>query len=200
MAGILARKIEMTRVIKGDKFIPVTLLEIPQMQVVGYKTFEKDGYSALIVGIVKKEASSLQSWKKTLNVKNFSVVKEFPIALSQEGAKEIGSEVGFSNLEVVETLTLSSISKGKGFAGAMKRHNFSGGPATHGSKFHRALGSIWNRKPVRTHKGKKMHGHMGLDTVTLRDVPLEIVNQKAGIIGVRGPVPGARSSLVHIYL
>jgi large subunit ribosomal protein L3 len=61
MAGILARKIEMTRVIKGDKFIPVTLLEIPQMQVVGYKTFEKDGYSALIVGIVKKEASSLQS-------------------------------------------------------------------------------------------------------------------------------------------
>jgi large subunit ribosomal protein L3 len=69
-------------------------------------------------------------------------VKEFPIVLSQEGAKEIGSEVGFSDLQGVETLTLSSISKGKGFAGAMKRHNFSGGPATHGSKFHRALGSI----------------------------------------------------------
>lgn len=71
------------------------------------------------------------------------------------------------------------MSKGRGFAGAMKRHNFHGGPATHGSKFHRALGSIGNRKPVRTHKGKKMHGHYGVDTVSLRSVPLEIVNEKA---------------------
>ncbi len=200
MSGILARKIEMTRVIKGDKFIPVTLLEIPQMQVVGYKTFEKDGYSAIIVGIVKKEATELQKDKSTLNIKAFSEVREFPVERSEEGKKEIGSEAGFIDLEGVEKVTLSSISKGKGFAGAMKRHNFAGGPASHGSKFHRALGSIGNRKPVRTHKGKKMHGHMGVDKLTLRDVPLEIVNQQAGIIGVRGPVPGARNSLVHIYL
>jgi len=74
------------------------------------------------------------------------------------------------------------------------------GPGGHGSKFHRALGSIGNRKPTRTHKGKKMHGHYGVDRKTLRDVPLEIVNESAGIIGVRGPVPGARSSLIEIYL
>ena len=200
MAGMLARKIEMTRVIKGDKFVPVTLLEIPQMQVVGYKTLEKDGYSALVVGIVKKEASTLKAGKVALSTTGFSVIREFPIDVAAEGKKEIGSEVGFDDIDGVATVTITSISKGKGFSGAMKRHNFAGGPATHGSKFHRALGSIGNRKPVRTHKGKKMHGHMGLETVTLRDVPVEIINKQAGIIGVRGPVPGARSSLVHIYL
>lgn len=200
MAGLLARKIEMTRIIKGDKFVPVTLLELPKMQVVGYKTAARDGYSAIVVGIVGKGESKLAKGKTALSVKNFSEVVEFRIDGSDEAAKEVGSEIGFADLEGVETISLSSISKGRGFAGAMKRHNFHGGPGGHGSKFHRALGSIGNRKPTRTHKGKKMHGHYGVDKKTLRDVPLEIVNEAAGIIGVRGPVPGARNSLVHIYL
>lgn len=200
MAGMLARKIEMTRVIKGDKFIPVTLLEIPQMQVVGYKTLEKDGYSALVIGIVSKETLTLGAGKKALSAKGFSEIREFPIDVAQEGKKQIGDEVGCDDLEGVETLSLSSISKGKGFAGAVKRHNFKGGNATHGSKFHRALGSIGTRKPRRTKPGQRMHGHMGVDKITLRNVALELVNKQAGIIGVRGPVPGARSSLVQIYL
>ena len=185
MAGLLARKIEMTRVIKGDKFVPVTLLEIPKMQVVGYKTAQKDGYSAIVVGVVGKDEAKLVKGKAALNPRMFSVVKEFTIPQDAEGQKEIGSELGFADLEGVEMISLTSVSKGRGFAGAMKRHNFSGGPGGHGSKFHRALGSIGNRKPTRTHKGKKMHGHYGVDRKTLRDVPLEIVNQSAGIIGVR---------------
>ena len=200
MAGLLARKIEMTRVIKDDRFIPVTLLELPKMQVVGYKTAEKDGYSAIIVGIVWKEETTLGNDKKGLSVKHFSAVKEFPIEQWEEGQKEIASEIGFADLEGIEMVSLTSVSKGRWFAGAMKRHNFSGGPGGHGSKFHRALGSIWNRKPTRTHKGKKMHGHYGVDRKTLRDVPLELINEAAGIIGVRGPVPGARNSLVEIYI
>ena len=200
MAWILARKIEMTRVIKGDKFVPVTLLEIPKMQVVGYKTMEKDGYSAIVVGIVGKEETKMKKDRIALSTKNFSTVREFTIEASREGEKEVGSEIGFAELEGVETISISSISKGRGFAGAMKRHNFHGGPGGHGSKFHRALGSIGNRKPTGTHKGKKMHGHYGVDQVTLRDVKLEIINEAAGIIGVRGPVPGARNSLVNIYL
>ena len=200
MAGLLARKIEMTRVIKGDKFVPVTLLELPTMQVVGYKTAEKDGYSAIIVGIARKEESKLASGKKSLSVKHFSEVREFSIEQWEENKKEVGSEIGFADLDGVESVRISSISKGRGFAGAMKRHNFHGWPAGHGSKFHRALGSIGNRKPTRTHKWKKMHGHYGVDKVTLRDVPLELVNQAAGIIGVRGPIPGARNSLVEIYI
>ncbi len=200
MAGILARKIEMTRVIKGDKFIPVTLLEVPKMQVIGYKTEDRDGYSAIIIGLVWKEETKHKKDRKNLSVKNFSVVREFIIEASQEWAKEVGSIVGFADLEWVEKVSLSSISKGRGFSGAMKRHNFHGGPGGHGSKFHRALGSIGNRKPTRTHKGKKMHGHYGVDQVTLKNVPLEIVNEAAGIIWVRGPVPGARNSLVNIYI
>ena len=200
MAGLLARKIEMTRVIKGDKFIPVTLLELPKMQVVGYKTVAKDGYSAIIIWICGKVEAKLAKGKSSLNPRMFSVVREFQITQDAEGQKEIGSEVGFTDLEGIEMISLTWVSKGRGFAGAMKRHNFSGGPGGHGSKFHRALGSIGNRKPTRTHKWKKMHGHYGVDKKTLRDVPLEIVNQAAGIIGVRGPVPGARNSLVEIYL
>ncbi|MDA9129189.1 50S ribosomal protein L3 [Candidatus Gracilibacteria bacterium] len=200
MAGLLARKIEMTRVIKDDRFIPITLLELPKMQVVGYKTADKDGYSAMVVGIVGKEETTLGKEKAALSVKHFDVVKEFHIEQSDEGNKEVGSELGFADLEGIEAVSLSSISKGRGFAGAMKRHNFHGGPGGHGSKFHRALGSIGNRKPTRTHKGKKMHGHYGVDRKTLRDVPLELVNKEAGIIGVRGPVPGARNSIVEIYI
>jgi len=173
MAGILARKIEMTRVIKGDKFIPVTLLEIPKMQVVGYKTAARDGYSAIVVWVVGKSEAELGKWKTALCVKGFSVVKEFHIEVSDEGQKEVGSEIWFAELEWVELVSLTGTSKGHGFC---------------------------NRKPTRTHKGKKMHGHYGVDKVTLRDVPLEIVNESAGIIWVRGPVPGARNSLVHIYL
>jgi large subunit ribosomal protein L3 len=109
-------------------------------------------------------------------------VKEFTISQDQEGQKEVGSEIGFADLEGIEMVSLSGISKGRGFTGAMKKHNFSGGPGGHGSKFHRALGSIGNRKPTRTHKGKKMHGHHGVDRQTLRDVPLEIINPAAGII------------------
>lgn len=200
MSGILARKVEMTRVIKDNKFIPVTLLEVPTLQVVGYKTQEKDGYSAIIVGIVKGEVVSLGKDKSALASSNFSEIREFPIDASSENEREVGSVIGFDIFDGVEVVSFTGISKGHGFSGAMKRHNFSGGPKTHGSKFHRALGSIGNRKPVRTHKGKKMHGHYGVDVVTQKNVPLELVNAQAGLIGVRGPVPGARHSLVQVYL
>ncbi len=199
MAGMLARKIEMTRVIKNDKFVPITLLEIPSMQVLGYKTQEKDGYSAMIVGISGETEAKLKKGKKALSARDFSVVKEFTIQPAEENEKAVGATIGFTDLEWVESVGITWVSKGRGFAGAMKRHNFHGGPAGHGSKFHRALGSIGNRKPTRTHKGKKMHGHYGVDQVSLRSVPLELVNENAGIIGVRGPVPGGRHSLVQLF-
>lgn len=111
---------------------------------------------------------------------------------------EKGAEITLDMLEGVELVTLTGISKGKGFQGAMKRWNFSGGPASHGSKFHRALGSIGKRKPRRTKPGKKMHGHMGLDTITLKKIPLVLVNKDLRVIAVKGPVPGARNSLVTL--
>ena len=95
-------------------------------------------------------------------------------------------------------VTVEWFSKWKWFTWAMKKHNFHWGPASHGSKFHRALGSIGNRKPTRTHKGKKMHGHLGNTKFTIKNIPVELVNKEIGVIGVRWGVPGWRNSFVNI--
>ncbi|MDD3646597.1 MAG: 50S ribosomal protein L3 [Candidatus Gracilibacteria bacterium] len=198
MAGLLAKKLEMTRVVKDEKFIPVTLLEIPAIKVVGFKTIEKDGYSALIIGITENNEAVLKDGKATLSKNDFSTIKEFPVTQGDLEKYKVGDDLNIDALEGIETVTLVGFSKGKGFAGAMKKHNFHGGPAGHGSKFHRALGSIGNRKPTRTHKGKKMHGHMGDVKVNLKNIPVEFVNKEMNVIGVRGGVPGGRNSMVSI--
>ncbi|MDQ7010133.1 MAG: 50S ribosomal protein L3 [Candidatus Gracilibacteria bacterium] len=189
----------MTRVIKGDRFIPVTLLEVPQLKVVGIKTVESDGYEALIIGILAdKKEGKLGKGKKTLNISEFTSIKEFPLKKGESDKYTVGSDITLDLLEGVESVNIVAFSKGKGFTGAMKKHNFHGGPGSHGSKFHRALGSIGNRKPTRTHKGKKMHGHHGDIKVNLRNVPVELINKELGLIGVRGGVPGARNTIVDI--
>ncbi len=196
MAWIIATKLEMTRVIKDDKFIPVTLLKIPTLKVVGFKTLERDGYDAMIVWVVKTE-TELAEGKVTLNKSAFSKIEEFPLKDGDTEKYKTGDVIPASVLEGV-TIELQGTSKGKGFTGAMKKHNFHGWPASHGSKFHRALGSIGNRKPTRTHKGKKMHGHHGDIAVTLKKIPVELVNTDMSVVGVRGWVPGARNSFVKV--
>lgn len=191
----------MTRVIKNDKFIPVTLLKVPELKVFGFKTLEKDGYEAVIVWILRQKAEwSLKEGKTTLAQQDFSFLKEFPITDAQKENLKVGENIGIDILEGITEVSIEWTSKWRWFAGAMKRHNFHWGPASHGSKFHRALGSIWNRKPKRTHKGKKMHGHYGDAKVSFRSVPVELVNKDLGVIGVRGWVPGGRNSIVSIIL
>lgn len=170
----------MTRIIKGDAFIPVTLVKIPEIKIVQIKTIEKDGYEAVVLEATEGKRTHL---------------KEVPFT-GKLAEMAVGDVVTIDILEGVELVTLCGTSKGKGFAGAMKRWNFSGGPAGHGSKFHRALGSIGCRKPRRTKPGQKMHGHMGLDTITLKKVPLELINKNLNVIALRGPVPGARNSII----
>lgn len=196
MAWIIATKLEMTRVIKDDRFIPVTLLKIPTLKVVGFKTLERDGYDAMIVWVVSTE-TELAEGKVTLNKSAFSKIEEFPL---RDGDTEKYKTGDVISVEVLEgaTVEIQGTSKGKGFTGAMKKHNFHGWPASHGSKFHRALGSIGNRKPTRTHKGKKMHGHHGDITVTLKKIPVELVNTDMSVVGVRWGVPGARNSFVKV--
>ncbi len=199
MAWLLAKKLEMTRVVKDDKFIPVTLLEVPELRVVGFKTTEKDWYEALIIGVLAKNAEwKLKEAKTTLSKNDFSDIQEFPLNEGDAGKYNIGDTVNLDSLEGIETVTLVGFSKGKWFTWAMKKHNFHGWPGGHGSKFHRALGSIGNRKPTRTHKGKKMHGHHGDIKVNLKKVPVELINKEVSVIGVRGWVPGWRNSIVSI--
>lgn len=196
MAWIIATKLEMTRVIKDDKFIPVTLLKIPTLKVVGFKTLERDGYDAMIVWVVSTE-TELAEGKVTLNKSAFSKIEEFPLIDGDTEKYKTGDVIPASVLEGV-TIEIQGTSKGKGFTGAMKKHNFHGWPGSHGSKFHRALGSIGNRKPTRTHKGKKMHGHHGDIAVTIKKIPVELVNTDMSVVGVRGWVPGARNSFVRV--
>ena len=199
MAGLLARKLEMTRIVKGDKFIPVTLLEIPEMRVVWFKTIEKDGYEALIVGILTKKAEwKLKEWNTTLSKNEFTNISEFELNEGELEKFNVWDIVDINTLEGVEKVTLVGFSKWKWFTWAMKKHNFHGWPAGHGSKFHRALGSIGNRKPTRTHKGKKMHGHHGDIKVNLKKIPVELLNKDVNVIGVRWGVPGWRNSIVSI--
>jgi len=200
MAWIIATKLEMTRVVKDNKFIPVTLLKVPTLKVVWFKTLEKDGYKAIIVWVLnnKVEDSALAEWKSTLNKSDFSKIVEFPV--SDEDIEKY-STWNTLNLDVLEgdvKVSIEWFSKWKWFTGAMKKHNFHGGPGSHGSKFHRALGSIGNRKPTKVHKGKKMHGHHGNTKFTVKKVPVELVNKEIGVIGVRWAVPGWRNSFVNI--
>jgi len=196
MAWLLVRKLEMTRIVKGNELVPVTLLKVPAIKVVALKNLDNDGYSALVLGIAKDDEVSLREWNKALNAKNFEEIKEIRVSEEVLANYSVGDDVTLDALEWVENVQVIATSKGKGFAGAMKRHNFHGWPAGHGSKFHRALGSIGNRKPTRTHRGKKMHGHMWNERVTLRKVPVELINKDLSVLGLKWPIPGARNSLV----
>jgi len=189
----------MTRVVKDERFIPITLLEIPELRVVDIKTTARDWYEALVIGVLDKKAEwKLKDSKVALSKKDFSVIKEFPLNEADAGKYNVWDTIGLDNLEWVELVNIVGFSKGKWFAWAMKRHNFHGWPGGHGSKFHRALGSIGNRKPTRTHKGKKMHWHMGNVKVQLKKIPVELINKDVSVVGVRGWVPGWRNSIVSL--
>ena len=200
MAWIIATKLEMTRVIKNDKFIPVTLLKVPTLKVVWFKTLEKDGYKAIIVWVLntKVEDSTLAEWKVTLNKSDFSKIVEFPVSDADIEKYSAWDTLSLDVLEGDIKVSIEWFSKWKWFTGAMKKHNFHGGPGGHGSKFHRALGSIGNRKPTKVHKGKKMHGHHGDTKFTVKKVPVELVNKEVGVVAVRWAVPGWRNSFVNI--
>jgi large subunit ribosomal protein L3 len=199
MAWMIATKLEMTRVIKDDRFLPITLLQIPEMKVVWMKTAEKDGYDALIVWVCNKKCEwNLWEDKVTLNKSEFNTIREFPLNKDEIDKFKVWDTIGLDNLEWVESVSIEWISKWKWFTWAMARHNFHGWPGWHGSKFHRALGSIGNRKPTRTHKWKKMHGHHWDFKVTLKWLSIDMMNKELWVIGVRGWVPGWRNSLIKI--
>lgn len=178
MAWLLGKKLEMTRIIKQDKLVPVTLIKIPELKVFQVKTTENDWYEAVVLEIAESDTK-----------------KEVPMSDKFKGLKK-WDIVSLDVLDWVEEVTIMGISKWKWFAWAMKRHNFHGGPGRVWSKFHRALWSIWNRKPRRTKPGQKMHWHMGTDHITLKKVPLELVNKNINVIAVKGGIPWARNSLI----
>lgn len=190
MPGILGTKIGMTRIINDDgHVVPVTVVQCSPNVVVRTKTTEKDGYDAMVIGF-----DELKKPKKT---KKFATLKEFAIAEGDD--VKAGDKIDVSKLEEVETVTITGVSKGKGFQGTIKRYNFSRGPETHGSHHHREPGSIGAcAKPGRVAKGKKLPGRMGTDTVTKKNVPVVHIDKDKNLVCVKGPVPGGNGSTVTI--
>ncbi len=193
MKGILARKIGMTRVIcpETGAVMPVTLLETPEAEVLQVKTVEKEGYNALVLGSFARK-----NFGKNIN-KKYKFIKELKFEDNTEVKK--GDKISVEGLKDLDFVKITSASKGRGFAGVIKRHNFSRGPETHGSTHHREPGSVGTcAKPARILKGKKMPGHHGATPTTLRKVKVVSVDAEKGLLALKGPVPGAKNSFVFI--
>ena len=194
MIGLIAKKVGMSRAfLPTGEAVPVTYLEIEPNMIVRTKTKQKDGYDAIVLGVGAKE------WKSRKGKKNmrYSVQKEFQVE-SLDGF-ESGNEVKAEVLPADSMVTIEGTSKGKGFQGVMRRHNFHGGPRSHGSHFKREPGSIGMRtSPGRIFRGHKMAGHMGLDNLTLKHRAILVNDGEKKIIGVKGPVPGPNGA--HVFL
>lgn len=180
----------------------VTLLKYEPMIVSQLKTKEKNGYSALQVAFLPKRASrTTKAQGNHLKKAGFENGARYVREIRQdipEGA-EVGARVSIESLVVGDQLKITGTSKGKGFAGVVKRHGFQGGPATHGSHFHRIPGSVGNREfPGRVMPGRKMPGHLGMETATILNLSVVDVLAKENILMVYGSVPGSRNSLVKL--
>lgn len=200
MKGILGRKVGMTQVFTKDgKLIPVTVVEVEPNVVMQVKTNEKDGYNAIQLGVFEKsekKANKAETGRaKAANTTPKRFLKEIR---DVEGSFNVGDTVGVSVFEVGDIVDVTGVTKGKGFQGVIKRHNQSRGPMTHGSHYHRRPGSLGTMLPKRVLKGKKLAGHMGVDTVTIQNLEIIEVNELENYILVSGNVPGAKNSLVLI--
>lgn len=200
--AILGKKVGMTQVFDSEgRALPVTVIEAGPNVVVQKKTIENDGYEAIQVGFVDAKERRVTKPLKGHFSKAKVAAKKYLREFKLEGADsfEIGQEFKADVFAVGERVDVSGFSKGKGFSGAIKRHNFHRGPMSHGSKYHRGVGSMGaSSDPSRTFKGKKGSGHMGAENVTVQNMEIVMVDPEKNVILVKGGVPGIRGSLVMI--
>ena len=201
--GLIARKLGASRVFNDDGTqTPVTVLLVDFLQVVAHKTKEKDGYDALQLGAGAKRASRttkpLRGHFAKAKVEPKSKLTEFRI--TADAFVEVGAELSSAHFVAGQRVDVCGITIGKGFAGAMKRHNFAGLEASHGvSISHRSHGSTGNRQdPGRVFKGKRMAGHMGDVRVTTQNIVVVSTDPETGLIVLKGAVPGAPGAWVRI--
>ena len=201
--GLLAKKLGMTRIFREDgTHVPVTVLLVDQLQVVAAKTQEKDGYSAVQLGLGKVKVKNVTQ----PNRGHFAKAKVEPKAklmefrVDADALLEPGATLSAAHFAVGQKIDVCGTTKGKGFAGGMKRWNYSGLEASHGvSISHRSLGSTGNRQdPGRTFKNKKMAGHLGVERVTTLNLEVAAVDADKGLLLIRGSVPGARGGYVRV--
>ncbi len=202
MNEIIGKKVGMTQVFdeKGRQF-NVTVLEVGPCSVVQVKTIEKDGYSAVQLGFGPQKKQRLNKpalgHLEKAGVEPLRVLREVEVGEGEE--VKAGDQVTAALFEGVEYVDVTGTSKGRGFQGVVKRYNFGGGRATHGSGTHRGPGSIGMKvSPARVFKGKKMPGHMGSDRVTTQNLRVVQVRPDDNVILVEGAVPGPAGGLVMV--
>ncbi len=199
--GILGRKVGMTQVFaeNGD-LIPVTVIEATPNVVLQKKTIETDGYESIQLGFDDKREKLSNKPEQGHVAKANTAPKRFirEVRGADVSAYEVGQEVKVDTFAEGEIVDITSKSKGKGFQGVIKRHGYSRGPMSHGSRFHRAPGSLGAVDAQRVFKGKKLPGRMGGKTVTIQNVEIVRVDIERNLILVKGNVPGARKSLVQV--
>jgi len=202
-SGVIAQKLGMTRIFTEDgTHVPVTVLGLQNCQVVGQRTSDKNGYTALQLGAGAAKAKNTNKAQRG----QFAVAKVEPkrhvaeFRVSPENLIEVGSSMLADHFAEGQLVDVTGTSIGKGFAGAMKRHNFGGLRATHGvSVSHRSHGSTGQRQdPGKVFKGKKMAGHMGAERVTTQNVKVVRTDVERGLIMVQGSVPGAKGGWIMI--
>jgi large subunit ribosomal protein L3 len=201
--GLIAEKIGMTQLFDDNGVqVPVTVLKVEPCTVISLKTKDKDGYNAIQLGTKKCSENRLRKpqigYFKSVSSEFFKTLKEFRVDdVSQYNIGDTLRADYFSGGQLVD---VTGISKGKGFAGGIKRHGFGGLRATHGvSIVHRSHGSVGNRTlPGRVFKGKRMAGHMGDEKVTTLNLLVHSVDVEKGVILIRGAVPGCKSGMILI--
>ncbi len=200
MKGILGKKVGMTQIFDDiGEVIPVTIIEAGPCYVTQIKTKEKDGYQAIQLGFGEaKRLNKPERGHLPKGVPDLRYLREFRI--DDVSVYELGQKIDAGTFSVGELVDVTGTSKGKGFAGVMKRHGFRGGPATHGqSDRARAPGSIGaTSTPGRVWKGLRMAGHMGTQRTTVQGLEVALVDPERNLLAIKGAVPGSRGGLVII--
>lgn len=202
-SGVIAKKLGMTRLFMEDgRQVPVTVLQLDALQVVAQRTNETDGYTAVQLGAgtakAKRVGAPMRGHFAKANVAPKRKLAEFRV--SPDNLIDVGAEISADHYLPGQFVDIAGTSIGKGFAGAMKRHNFGGLRASHGvSVSHRSHGSTGQRQdPGKVFKGKKMAGHLGQERVTTQSLTVVRVDAERGLIFVKGSVPGSDGSWVEV--
>lgn len=203
LSGVLGKKLGMTQVFNAEgKVVPVTVVDVGTWYVTQVKTPEKDGYSALQVGLPRKRYQNKSFSPEWLKKKSdyFLHIKEVSAA-EQTHTFAVGQKITLDDvaLQEGESVAVTGVSRGIGFQGVVKRWGFSGGPKTHGSKLHRKPGSSgFLRRQGEIMKGKKFPGHKGAETVTVKGLDIVKIDKETGCVFIKGALPGSKESLVVI--
>lgn len=199
--AILGKKVGMTQVFtKEGLAVPVTVVETGPCFVVLKKTVERDGYGAIQVGFGEKRERLFNKPSKghfsKAGVRPLRFLKE--LRIDDWDSYQVGQEIKADLFSAGEKVDVVGTSKGKGFAGAIKRHNFHRGPMAHGSKYHRRPGSLGAKGPARVYKGRKLPGHLGAARVTVQNLEVVRVDADRNLLAIKGAIPGPRGGLVMI--